>query len=471
MTNGADVTIARASNRRVRRLGLRPRATLGFGLIGLLVAVALSAITYVLARSYLVDQRHETAARQAFVNARLTRTVLRAPEADIRALLSALGGGTASTTLLRHHGAWFSASVASGPSAVPEDLLRTVTGGQAASQRYRDADGRLHLALGVPIPAVDASYFELFSLAELEATLALLRRSLTIGVAGAAATAAVTGWFMARRVLQPIGPLADAAERVAAGALDTRLTPESDPDLRRLGEAFNKMASSLEARIDREARFAADVSHEVRSPLAAVAAALEVIDRRRAQLPEEVAAAFEVLAGKVSSFQRMVLDLLEISRADAGNTELDSDQIELEPFLRWVVEAHGQPDIPIQTDHDAPARLRADRRRLAQVFGNIVDNAQRYGEGLTRVSVTGRDGAVRIAFDDRGPGVAPEERELIFGRFARGQSGLRSGATTGSGLGLALVAEHLRLHRGSVWVDDAPEGGARFVIELPSQPW
>ena len=87
---------------------------------------------------------------------------------------------------------------------------------------------------------------------------------------------------------RPLAPIADAAEKIADGALDTRLTDVDDPDLRRLADAFNKMASSLEARIEREARFAADVSHELRSPLTAVSAAIEIMDRRRDRVGQDV---------------------------------------------------------------------------------------------------------------------------------------------------------------------------------------
>jgi signal transduction histidine kinase len=262
--------------------------------------------------------------------------------------------------------------------------------------------------------------------------------------------------------------VADAAERIADGALDTRLADIDDPDLRRLADAFNTMAAALEERIEREARFAADVSHELRSPLTAVAAALEIIDRRRDQLPPQVIEAFAVLAGKVDTFQRMVLDLLEISQVDAGTATLAEDLIDLEHLLSRVLARHDSEGATITFEEGAPTHLTGDRRRLAQAMGNIVENAHRYAGGTTAIVATApRPGVVRFAFDDRGPGVLSEERDAIFGRFARGEVGVRAGTTSGTGLGLSLVAEHVRLHGGRVWVEDNPDGGARFVIELP----
>lgn len=447
---------------------MRVRATAGFGATGLLVAVAAGALTYAVASRYLLEQRESTAILQAYVNARLARTILRTEEPDVRAFLASLPAGTASGSILRYRGDVFATSVAIGPDQIPPSLEQVVGQGDAGHQRYRDARGELRLAVGVPVAAVGAEYYELFSLSELDRTLELLAQSLAIGVAGAALVAGAFGWAAASRLVRPLRPVGDAAERIAAGALDTRLNVPADPDLRRLIEAFNRMAAALEARIEREARFAADVSHEVRSPLAAVAAAVEIINRRRDQLPPQVTEAFTVLSDKVSLFQRMVLDLLEISRLDGGTAVVSDDVIDLRHLLDRIAALHSRDDIAIEVEDDVPSHIRGDRRRLAQALGNIFDNANRYAGGVRRVGVSAPDPAtLRLEIDDRGPGIDEEEREAIFGRFARGVAGMVAGSSSGTGLGLALTAEHIRLHRGRVWVEDAEGGGARFVVELP----
>lgn len=451
-----------------RRLGLRARATLGFGLTGLLVAVVLAVVTYGVARSYLIDQRQSTAERQAYVNARLVRAVLRTPDPDIRGLMGTLGGGAASSSVLQFEGNSYATSVTLGSDVIPDDLERTVVEGHAGHQRFRAADGELLLAVGVPIAAVDGAYYEVFTLDELERSLDLLGRSLTIGVVVAAIAAAVIGRTAAARVVQPLGPIADAAEQISDGALETRLDDNDDPDLRRLTDAFNSMAAALEARIERETRFAADVSHELRSPLTAVAAAVEIIDRRRDQLPPEIVEAFAVLTEKVATFQQMVLELLEISRVDAGTAAMSLEEIDLREFLDRALARHGAPGARVSVDAAVPARVTVDRRRMAQVVGNILENAAHYAGGTTAVTAWAPDADhVRLAFDDRGPGVPTEERDAVFGRFARGDAGRRAGTGSGTGLGLSLVVEHLRLHGGRVWIEDSPDGGARFVVELP----
>lgn len=455
---------------RIRTLGLRSRATIAFGIVGLVGAVVVAGVTYGVARRYLLEQREQVAVRQAYVNARLARSVLRAGTPDVRAFLSGLGGGTASTPVVRYRDEWFSTSVAAGREELPPDLVRIVGEDRAARQRYRDSEGRLHLAVGVALPAVDAAYFELFPLTEFERTLGVLRRALGAGAAGAAAVAAVFGYAAARRLVRPLRPVADAAARIAAGDLSTRLETDADADLQPLFNAFNAMATSLDERIRREARFAADVSHEVRAPLAALSSAVEVIERRRTHLPEQVLPAFEILASKVDAFQEMVLDLLEISRIDSGTADVVFEQVALEPFLVSLMELHAQTDAAVVMRPGAPSYVMADPRRLGQAFGNIIDNARRYAGGLVSVVVEGSHDVVRIAFDDRGPGVPEHEREAIFGRFARGELGQQAGSGTGSGLGLALAAEHVRLHRGTVSVVDAPDGGGRFVVEISRDP-
>jgi signal transduction histidine kinase len=184
--------------------------------------------------------------------------------------------------------------------------------------------------------------------------------------------------------------------------------------------------------------------------------------------------ALAVLVDKVDLFQRLVLGLLEISRIDGGTASLGTEPIDLEHFLPRIAERHGAPGSVVTFADGAPRHLLADRRRLAQALGNLIENAGAYAGGVTAIVVSGSDendvheeGVLRIAVDDAGPGVPIDEREAVFGRFARGQQGRRSGPTSGAGLGLSLVAEHVGLHGGRTWVEAAPSGGARFVIELP----
>ncbi|HJR24012.1 MAG TPA: HAMP domain-containing sensor histidine kinase, partial [Acidimicrobiales bacterium] len=261
-----------------------------------------------------------------------------------------------------------------------------------------------------------------------------------------------------------------AATALAAGRLDTRVESSTDPDLRSITESFNDMAQALQDRIEQDGRFASDVSHELRSPLMTLTASIEVMQNQREDLPERSRAALDLMAGDVDRFQQLVEDLLEISRFDAGVARLELEEVHLAELVMQAVSHSTDADVPVELDAAlAGLVVHADKRRIVRVIANLIDNAGKYGGGATSVSLRRVDDGIQIAVEDRGPGVPDDDRNLIFDRFSRGASAGRRGHTEGVGLGLALVAEHVTLHGGRVWVDGRADGdeGARFVVELP----
>ena len=175
----------------------------------------------------------------------------------------------------------------------------------------------------------------------------------------------------------------------------------------------------------------------------------------------------------ITRFRTLVEDLLEISRFDVGSIELQADPMLFADFVRNAVPIATTKDVPIEVHPNAEeAVILAEKRRLARVVANLIDNARKYGGGATRVEVFTTLHSVQMAVEDGGPGVPLDERFVIFDRFSRGGAGGRRGYDTGVGLGLSLVAEHVNLHNGRVWVEDRPDGetGARFVVELPLLP-
>jgi signal transduction histidine kinase len=291
------------------------------------------------------------------------------------------------------------------------------------------------------------------------------------------AAGALLGAVASRRVLRPLTPIGWAAEAIAGGRLDTRVARLDDPDIGMLIDSFNHMASALQNRVEQDARFASDISHELRSPLTTLAASAGVLASRRDDLPERSQAALDLLLADVQRFTAMVEDLLEISRFDAGAAHLHLETVRISELVLAAVAATTTADIPISISADAAATsVAVDKRRLVRVMANLLSNAERYAGGATLVAVEvlASDGTerrhVRIAVEDAGKGVSPEDRTRIFERFTRGvdEAG-RRGSGEGVGLGLALVQEHVRLHGGRVWVEPRPDGleGARFVVELP----
>jgi signal transduction histidine kinase len=257
---------------------------------------------------------------------------------------------------------------------------------------------------------------------------------------------------------------------LAGGRLDARLEVSEDPDLRPISASFNDMAQTLQDRIERDARFASDVSHELRSPLMTLAASIEVMDNQREDMPERARAALDLMVGDIDRFQQLVEDLLEISRFDAGVMRLELEEVHLAELVMQAVSHTTDMDVPVELDAElAGVVVQADKRRIVRVIDNLLDNADKYGGGATSVGLRRVGDRVQIAVEDRGSGVPEENRVRIFERFSRGAVAGRRGSSEGVGLGLALVAEHVQLHGGTVWVEDRADGdeGARFVVELP----
>jgi two-component system, OmpR family, sensor histidine kinase MtrB len=451
---------------RGRRFGLRSRAVAAFGALSLAVSAVLGIVTYELARSYLLNQRQAAASRQAYLSARAVRTALRAADPNIPGVLQTLSVDTSSVLVVEVGGRSFSTSVAVSPRTLPASLVVAVNGGAAARQLVR-LGGRPRLVVGVPIAAERAAYFELVSLDDLDRTLAALARALAVGAAVATVAGSALGLYASRRVLRPLGQIAETAAGITAGNLQARLAGVADPDLGPLVDAFNAMVDALEGRIERETRFASEASHDLRAPLAAMASAISVA-RRRVGDPSSVNEALDVLTEKVGSFQTLVLDLLDIARAEAGDARLELEEVQPAAVAYDAAVTPSGRRVPVTVDSDAPERAWLDRRRVAQILANLIENGERYGAGVTRLTVSGRPGKVRFGVDDAGPGVPEHERMVIFERFARGEQAKLTAPSAGTGLGLALVAEHARLHGGRAWVEDSDSGGARFVVEIPT---
>lgn len=444
---------------------LTTRVALFFGLIALLAGLGLTTATYSIARDSLLDQRESAARSDAFDRA--------------LALRDAFEQGTVSETFLNLDIEPGGFAVLTRPeiaylvqypaSTFPDALRASVERGQSGRQQF-EYDGELYLGIGVHIAQYDTDYLEAFPLEETERTLRVIVISLLVGSALAALFATFFGFTTSRGLLRPLTRVADAAGEIADGALDARLEPADDPELDRLVQSFNDMADAVQTRIEREARFSSDVSHELRTPITAMSAAAEVLYARRDDLPERTRQALDVLVEQVRRFDSMVVDLLELSRLEAHATHDDAQEFDLIDWLRRAAQRGGsdgpEHSIDIASDLGPRVPVSVDRVRLERIIGNLLHNAEVHAGGAVAVRVTaGEDPAsVAIVVDDDGPGVAPHERERIFERFARGSAARHR---VGTGLGLALVAEHTAALGGHVSATDRPGGGARFVVDLP----
>ena len=451
-----------------RRLGLRARIIAAFALGALVLSAGLAIMTYELARRYLLDQRVRSVVGRTYAAASVVGNELLAPEPEIPRVLSAVALPVGSQAVLLHDGRWFAASLEVGRDDIPEALRNQASGGTPGRQLFR-LRGVAHLAVGVPLAEGTGAYFEVSSLAELDRTLRTLRNALGAAAAVTTVGGVAVGIWAGGRLLRPLTEAAEAAAAVGSGRLDVRLETTGDADLDTLTDAFNAMTSALEKRMERDARFASAVSHELRSPLTTLATSAEVLRRRRDELPERARSALDLLEGDVRRFQRLVEDLLEMSRIGAGAAEVTLEPVRPEELAAHALRSANASDVPLDVDPAASdVIVHIDKRRMERVIVNLVDNARTHGGGTLRVAIeAGEHNLVRLAVEDAGPGVSPEDRDRIFEPFIRGRAAGRRASADGTGLGLALVAEHVRLNGGRVWAQDRPGGGARFVVELP----
>lgn len=446
--------------------GLRARIVLGFAAVTLLVSVVLVGTTFLAARSYLLDQRESSLTRQAFADANVFNSRLATAGVDAGDLLAELVPSGGADVVVRSGGSWYSSSLDLGARDVPDELRGIVADGSAGRAWIDTAEGPA-LVVGVPLRAAGVEYYEVAPLVELRQVLTTL--SVVLGAAAIAATAAGAGFgvWAGRRAVQPLEQVAGAATRIAGGELTTRLPPTDDPDLVAIVGGFNSMVDALAARIDRDARFVGDVSHELRSPLTTLVTSVEVLGSRREELSPRAQQALALVEGELGRFRRTLDDLLQLARLDDASALAAAAPLSMTDLVRELLAATGRPPELLTADPEERTTVRVDKTSMERAVRNLLDNADRHGGGAVGVGVHRRDGAVVVTVDDAGPGVALEDRERVFERFARGAGAARR-SLPGAGLGLAIVAETAARHGGAAWVADAPGGGARFSLSLPA---
>jgi signal transduction histidine kinase len=466
---------------RVRGIGLRWRITIAFLGGALAVSVLVAGTSYVLAERYLTRQRVDDAVQQALAGVRSSSDFLARPpldpqteepnvEASLSDLVDRLESGANEVMLVEADGSVIPSSISLTPASVPSGLAEAVNRGRVG-YAITGTEPR-QLVFGSPIPQQDVEVFFFLPLADLDRTLDILGRVL-IGVSlGAVFLAALVGTRVSTRVVDPVRRVSRAARRVAEGLLETRLPVQGGDELAALAGSFNEMAAALEARIARERRFVGDVSHELRTPLTTLRASTDYLLEHSDGLTPALRRASELLTADLEYLQRLVDDLLDLSRVEAGRVEMSWERLNLADLVREVVARRtrtGTTAVRVEVEAD-PGRLStvADKQRLERVVGNLVDNALIHGqgEGVT-VRLAADDGAVLLSVEDRGPGVPPHAAQRIFERFYKADPARRRDDGRGSGLGLAIARENAHLHGGEIHVYNGREGGARFTLRLP----
>jgi two-component system sensor histidine kinase MtrB len=451
---------------RIRPQGLRGRIVLGFAVGSLLVSAVLVVTTFLLARTYLLDQRERALTRQAFADANALRSSLATAGVEIGDALGELAPEGGSEVVIRSDGSWYSTSLDVGARDVPPELREVVASGAAARLRTDSAQGP-RLVVGVAVPGAALEFYEVTRLVGLQSALRTLATVLGVSALAATAAGAAFGAWASGRAVQPVDQVAGAATRIAGGDLTTRLPPTEDPDLVAIVGSFNSMVDALGARIDRDARFVGDVSHELRSPLTTLVTSVELLVARRDELPPRSQQALALIENELARFRRTVDDLLELARMESGTPADSRPLVSLGALVREALTRSGRSQELLQADGDHLTAVRADKGRLERAVVNLLDNADRHAGGVCRVTVERDGGSVVLSVDDAGPGVPLDDRERIFERFARGPRAAR-GSLPGAGLGLAIVAQTAAQLGGAAWCSVSPFGGARFSVSLPA---
>ncbi|MCZ7457916.1 sensor histidine kinase [Streptomyces sp. WMMC940] len=289
-----------------------------------------------------------------------------------------------------------------------------------------------------------------------------VRDAMLIGLPVLLLVVAGVTWLVTRRALRPVeGIRSEMAAITASEDLSRRVPePESRDEIARLARTTNETLAALEASVERQRRFVADASHELRSPIASLRTQLEVGAAHPGLLDVPGAVADTV------RLQQLAADLLLLARLDAGERP-GRARLDLAATVREEVAQRGAADrLPVAVEAGEPVEVAGSRRQLARVLGNLLDNAQRHARGAVSVSVRREGGDAVLGVADDGPGVPEPERERIFERFVR-LDDARTRDAGGAGLGLAIARDVARRHGGTLTVSAAAGGGALFVLRLP----
>ncbi|WBO61513.1 sensor histidine kinase [Streptomyces camelliae] len=488
--------------RRLLRLplpsGLRVRLVVAFGLVAVVAALSTGALTFREARTGILQQSQDTVIRLLRDRVDTLAPDLAFPPAqrDLSSFATEVAQGDPARrwrVLVTYHGL-SATSIPQDPFTEPTPALRRAATTQTPTVFQRvTVGGRSSLVVGMPVAftalhgerrATGLTVFltvpQSAEQTYVQALVAAVERA-TVPALGLAVLFAL---LAAQGVLRPVRELRHATRRIAEGRLDTRLAVNGTDELADLSHTFNETAAALEEsvaelrRMEAKARrFAADVSHELRTPLAAMSVVTDILDEDAAGLDPDTAAAVRLISKETANLARLVEDLMEISRFDAGAAALHLDEIDLaESVQRTLSSRAWQDSVATRLPPPGALRGRVDPRRLDVIVANLVGNALRHGASPIRLSLHehqrfapgGTDGTERwavIEVLDSGPGIPETVLPHIFDRFYKSDTARTR--TEGSGLGLAITAENVRLHGGTIRAANHPGGGALLTAELP----
>jgi two-component system sensor histidine kinase MtrB len=377
------------------------------------------------------------------------------------------------------------------PNSIPSSLSERVRKNpdlvyQYTNMNYLTGVRIKGLAIGQKVQIPNAGQYEMyiiFSLANQEKTLDLISRSLFLGGFALLLLVALITWLVVRQVVSPVRQAAMIATEFTAGDFSKRLKVESRDEISTLGLAFNDMAESIEKQIARlenlsrvQQRFVSDVSHELRTPLTTLRMASEVIYSTKDTFDPIVARSAELLVAQLDRFERLLEDLLEVSRFDAEVAVLEAVDFDMVELVRRCADDLGlvatERKTQIYVNSSAPViMIKADIRRVERILRNLLANAIDHAEEMQiDVRIVASDHDVAVGVRDYGVGLDENALTRVFDRFWRADPS-RARTRGGTGLGLSIALEDARLHNGELEAWGRPARGAHFVVTLPRSTW
>ncbi|WP_329155032.1 HAMP domain-containing histidine kinase [Streptomyces sp. NBC_01456] len=342
-----------------------------------------------------------------------------------------------------------------GPGEIDDDVSlqngSADVGGKVADYRFAAVEAKDSRGARATVRAGSA-------LAPEEDAVASVRDAMLIGLPLLLVVVAGVTWLVTRRALRPVeGIRGEMAAITASTDLSRRVpVPSSQDEVGRLARTTNETLAALELSVERQRRFVADASHELRSPIASLRTQLEVA-MAHPELLDVPGAVVDTVR-----LQRLAADLLLLARLDAGERPADA-RVDLAAMVREETSQRLADRVPVRIGEPAGGEVSGSRGQLARVLGNLLDNAQRHAAEWVRVSVVREGEWVALRVEDDGPGVPPDERERIFERFVR-LDDARARDDGGAGLGLAIARDVAVRHGGSL----AVRTGSVFELRLPA---
>lgn len=360
------------------------------------------------------------------------------------------------------------------------------TGQYWQSVKLTDAEGRtfpgiaVGTALNLPLAGAHELYF-VYSLADEQANLNLVMQVLAGGGLALLLLVGAMTWVVVYSVLVPVRRTVRTAERLAAGDLNARVLSQGQDEMAQLADSFNKMAGSLQSKIDTlgqlsrlQQRFVSDVSHELRTPLTTMRIADDVIFDARAELDPAALRSAELLHDQIDRFDAMLADLLEISRIDSGSARLSFETVDINSLVRKVIADNDSLAQQVGCEvvfnpPPYPCTAEVDTRRVTRIVRNLLVNAIEHSEGNpVTITTDTSETAVALRVSDHGVGMTPEVTSRVFDRFYRADPA-RTRTTGGTGLGLAISLEDARLSGGTLEAWGKSGYGSSFRLTLPRQ--